>query len=89
MPTRLPIGLMIFASTFVGYVIRVNLSISILGMVRAHHAENSTDNGKYELQFELPDVSVCVRVVRFCLLEMLRIYDHGHAILIHVVRATI
>lgn len=44
--------MMIFATTFVMYIIRVNLSISILGMVRTHkQTENET------IKFDLPDVS--------------------------------
>lgn len=44
--------MMLFATTFVGYIIRVNLSVSILGMVRAQQqTENET------IKFDLPDVS--------------------------------
>lgn len=51
-PTRLGIALMLFATTFVMYIIRVNLSVSILGMVRTHkQTENET------IKFDLPDVS--------------------------------
>lgn len=51
-PTRLWIALMLFATTFVMYIIRVNLSVSILGMVRTHkQTENET------IKFDLPDVS--------------------------------
>ncbi|XP_055312815.1 sialin-like isoform X2 [Sitodiplosis mosellana] len=48
-PTRLTIALMLFATTFVGYIIRVNLSISILGMVRTQQIVNQTENQKYDL----------------------------------------
>lgn len=64
----MPIALMIFAVTFVSYVIRVNLSISILGMVKAQSIGNTTDNEDYEFQYpelpdhHLPDVSACVCV---------------------------
>lgn len=53
-PTRFSIALMLFITTFVGYIIRVNLSISILGMVRTQQIDNQTENQKYDL----PDVSV-------------------------------
>lgn len=54
-PTRLWIAFMIFATTFVMYIIRVNLSVSILGMVRTHEqTENET------IKFDLPDVSIRV-----------------------------
>lgn len=36
-PTRLNVGLMLFASCFVSYMLRVNMSINILAMV--HHSE--------------------------------------------------
>lgn len=36
-PARLNIGLMLFASCFVSYMLRVNMSINILSMV--HHPE--------------------------------------------------
>lgn len=50
-PTRLGIAFMLFATTFVSYIIRVNLSISILGMVRTQQqTENET------MKFDLPDV---------------------------------
>lgn len=54
-PTRFGIAMMLFATTFVGYIIRVNLSVSILGMVRAQQqTENET------MKFDLPDVSAAV-----------------------------
>lgn len=60
-PTRLGIALMLFATTFVMYLIRVNLSISILGMVRTHkQTENET------IKFDLPDVSVWHPIEWFC-----------------------
>lgn len=53
-PVRLGIALMLFATTFVSYIVRVNLSISILGMVRTQQIENQTEDVKYDL----PDVSL-------------------------------
>lgn len=48
-PSRLNIGLMLFASCFVSYMLRVNMSINILSMVH-HYEHNVTANAE-------PDVS--------------------------------
>lgn len=58
-PVRLSIALMLFATTFVSYIVRVNLSISILGMVRI---ENQTEDVKYDL----PDVSWAIENRAHC-----------------------
>lgn len=69
-PTRLWIALMLFATTFVMYIIRVNLSVSILGMVRTHkQTENET------IKFDLPDVSFLhIIVIRNGVLQKNRIF---------------
>lgn len=41
---RLYVGLMLFASCFVSYMLRVNMSINILAMVHHHEIEMIGDN---------------------------------------------
>lgn len=69
-PTRLWIALMLFATTFVMYIIRVNLSISILGMVRTHkQTENET------IKFDLQDVSA-IEVLFVFVFRVQKYYFH-------------
>lgn len=51
-PTRINIGLMIFFSSLFSYMIRVNMSINILAMVKPTATD---ENGTI---IELPDVSI-------------------------------
>lgn len=41
-PVRLNIGLMLFAACFVSYMLRVNMSINILAMVKSSSYANAT-----------------------------------------------
>ncbi|XP_031630275.1 sialin-like [Contarinia nasturtii] len=52
-PTRLSIAFMLFATSFVGYVVRVNLSIIIIGMVRTQPIENQTE--LQNIKYDMPD----------------------------------
>lgn len=54
-PVRLNIGLMLFASCFVSYMLRVNMSINILAMV--HHSEVEVHDDHNVTAIVEPDVS--------------------------------
>lgn len=62
-PTRLNVGIMMFAAAFASYLLRVNMSINILGMVQPSNNTNDTSDVRFFFEFE----QICHRFDRHIL----------------------
>lgn len=58
-PTRLNVGIMMFAAAFASYLLRVNMSINILGMVQPSNSTNDTSDVRlFLICTDMPSVSI-------------------------------